>query len=63
MGAKSKLFFLHNQIYNVEITVGWVDIGIGTKGKRGFVVSLAKVWEIAKKCLKSIDVYCRLHDF
>jgi hypothetical protein len=29
--------------------LGWVDIGIGTKGKRRFVVSLAKVWEIAKK--------------
>jgi hypothetical protein len=29
--------------------VGWVDIGIGTKGKWGFVVSLEKVWEIAIK--------------
>jgi hypothetical protein len=28
-------------------TVGWVDIGIGTKGKWEFVVSLEKVWEIA----------------
>jgi hypothetical protein len=24
--------------------IGWVDIGIGTKGKWGFVVSLEKVW-------------------
>jgi hypothetical protein len=30
-------------------TVGWVDIGIRTKGKRRSVVSLAKVWEIGKK--------------
>jgi hypothetical protein len=30
-------------------TVGWVDIGIGTKGKWGFVVSLEKGWEIAIK--------------
>jgi hypothetical protein len=29
--------------------LGWVDIGIGTKGKWGFVVSLEKVWEIAIK--------------
>jgi hypothetical protein len=29
--------------------VGWVDIGIGTKGKWGFVVFLEKVWEIAIK--------------
>jgi hypothetical protein len=29
--------------------IGWVDIGIGTKGKWGFVVSLEKVWEIAIK--------------
>jgi hypothetical protein len=27
--------------------IGWVDNGIGTKGKWGFVVSLEKVWEIA----------------
>jgi hypothetical protein len=26
--------------------IGWVGIGIGTKGKRRFVVALAKVWEI-----------------
>jgi hypothetical protein len=35
---------------NVRLAVtglGWVDIGIVTKGKLGFVVSLAKVWEIA----------------
>jgi hypothetical protein len=31
--------------------VGWVDIGIGTKGKWGFVVSLENVWEIAIKFL------------
>jgi hypothetical protein len=31
--------------------LGWVDIGIGTKGMWGFVVSLEKVWEIAKKFL------------
>jgi hypothetical protein len=30
-------------------TIGWVDIGIGTKGKWGFVLSLEKVWEIAIK--------------
>jgi hypothetical protein len=30
-----------------DCVIGWVDIGIGTKGKWGFVVSLAKVWEIA----------------
>jgi hypothetical protein len=29
--------------------IGWVDIGIGTKGKWGFVVSLEKVLEIAIK--------------
>jgi hypothetical protein len=29
--------------------LGWVDIGIRTKGKWGFVVSLEKVWEIAIK--------------
>jgi hypothetical protein len=29
--------------------LGWFDIGIGTKGMWGFVVSLEKVWEIAKK--------------
>jgi hypothetical protein len=29
-------------------TLGWVDIGIKTKGKWRCVVSLAKVWEIAK---------------
>jgi hypothetical protein len=31
--------------------LGWVDIGIGTKGLWGFVVSLEKVWEIAKRFL------------
>jgi hypothetical protein len=30
-------------------TEGCVDIGMGTKGKWGFVVSLEKVWEIAIK--------------
>jgi hypothetical protein len=25
--------------------IGWVDVGIGTKGKLGFVVFLEKVWE------------------
>jgi hypothetical protein len=29
--------------------LGWVDIGIGTKGKWGFLVSLKKLWEIAIK--------------
>jgi hypothetical protein len=29
--------------------LGWADIGIGTKGMRGFVVSLEKVWEMAIK--------------
>jgi hypothetical protein len=41
-------------------TVGWVDIGLGN---RRFVVSLTKVWEIAKKFLKSIDLYRRGHFF
>jgi hypothetical protein len=34
---------------NNPSTLGWVDIRIGSKGKRRFVVSLARVWEIAKK--------------
>jgi hypothetical protein len=32
-------------------------------GNRRFVVSLTKVWEIAKKFLKSIDLYRRGHFF
>jgi hypothetical protein len=43
--------------------VGWVDIRISNKGKRRYVVSLAKVWEIANKCHKSIDLYRRGYDF
>jgi hypothetical protein len=36
-------------LQKVCYAIGWVDIGIGTKGKWGFVVSLEKVWEIAIK--------------
>jgi hypothetical protein len=43
--------------------VGWVDIGIGKKGKQRCVASLAKVWKIAKKFLRSIDLYRRGHTF
>jgi hypothetical protein len=28
--------------------IGWVNIGIGTKGKRRFVVLIEKVWKITK---------------
>jgi hypothetical protein len=35
-----------NEKYLQYCILGWVDIGIGTKGKWGFVVSLEKVWEI-----------------
>jgi hypothetical protein len=48
-------------IPTIYFRVGWVEIGIGAKGKRRFVVSLAKVSEIAKKFRKSIDLYYRGH--
>jgi hypothetical protein len=37
---------------SLQCPLGWADIGIGTKGKRRFVVSLAKVWEITEKVYK-----------
>jgi hypothetical protein len=48
-------------IPTIYFRVGWVYIGIGAKGKRSFVVSLAKVWEIAKKFRNSIYLYSRGH--
>jgi hypothetical protein len=38
-----------SHIILVESEPQCYDIGIGTKGMWGFVVSLEKVWEIAKK--------------
>jgi hypothetical protein len=44
-------FLYFSEVGAMFCVLGWVDIGIGTKGMWGFVVSLEKVWEIAKKFL------------